>query len=186
MAHFFFIARRPDGSIQRGSLDAATAEAARERLRKQGLEIEELQERKPAPQMLIEPPPRFAPAAPVAPQAPAAAMPAATPAAAVMEDDDEGGYVPLGETLRLFAGWLLAWYAVVYLFGSYQRQDKLPFELPFIDGMFTSPLILRFAFGTFMFLFFSSLHRWLGGGIFKGLLLILLWVIAFAFFHVNV
>lgn len=183
MAHFFFIARRSDGSVQRGSLDAATVEAARERLRKQGLEVEEIQERKPAPQMLIETPVRPAPA-PI--QAPAAAAVAASPAAAVATDDEDAGYVPLGETLRLFAGWLLAWYGVVYLFGSYQHQDKLPFRLPFIDGMFLSPLILRFAFGTFTFLFFSTLHRWLGGGIFKGFLLVVLWVIAFAFFHVNV
>lgn len=202
MAHFSFIARRPDGSVQRGSVDAPTAEAAREKLRKQGLIVEEMQERPPSPprQQSPSPVPIAAAAAPrPAPPPPRPAPPPVAPPTAVAapvadfvplvkpkDNGEESGYVPLGDTLRLFAGWLLAWYGVVYLVGDYQRSGKLPFELPFVESMFTSPLILRFAFGTFLFLFFSTLHRWMGGGILKGCTLFLLWVITVAFFHVNV
>jgi hypothetical protein len=132
--------------------------------------------------------PKTAPVAPpTAIRAPVADfIPVPQPSVAAAVPEPEGGYVPIGDTLRLFAGWLIAWYAVVYLLGSYQAQNKLPFDVPFVDSMFTSPLILRFAFGTYLFLFFGTLHRWLAGGIFKGLLLCVLWVITFAFFHVNV
>jgi hypothetical protein len=95
-------------------------------------------------------------------------------------------YVPLSDTFRLYAGWLLAWYGLVYLLGSYQFTKHLPFEIPFLSGLFLSPLVLTFAFGTFFFLFLSSIHRLLGRGLWKGIFLTVIWVGVMAVFWVNV
>ena len=61
-------------------------------------------------------------------------------------------YFPMIDTLRLFAGWLLAWYGVVYVLGSLHWAGTLPEGIPFIQALFESSLILRFACGTFLFL----------------------------------
>lgn len=98
---------------------------------------------------------------------------------------DETPYIPLSETLRLFAGWLLSWYALIYLLGYYQRSSRLPWEIPFIEGLFVSSLVLRFAFGTFLFLLLGSLHRWMNGGIVKGVLLVIVWIAGMLLFHWN-
>lgn len=87
-------------------------------------------------------------------------------------------YVPLLDTLHLYAGWLLAWYILVIALGAYQETKNLPFTIPFVEGLWQSVLILRAAFGIFLFLMFTSLYRffgnrgWLGGilGVFGALL----------------
>lgn len=86
----------------------------------------------------------------------------------------DNAYLPLTDTLRLYAGWLLAWYGVVYLIGFYRITDRLEWEIPFIDELFQSTLVLRFAFGTFLFLLLTTLHRALRGGVFLGFLLALI------------
>ncbi len=89
---------------------------------------------------------------------------------------EEPLYAPLSDTLRLYAGWLLAWYALVYALGSYIMLKHLPFNVPFLDGLFLSPLVLDFAFGTFCFLTLSSVHRLLGRGTGIGIVLALVWL----------
>lgn len=111
--------------------------------------------------------------------------PAVTDTQSVEEPSIERAYAPLIDTFRLYAGWLLAWYAIVYLLGAYQFEQKLPFAIPFIEGLFLSPLVLKFAFGTFLFLLLSSLHRALGRGIWKGILLTIVWLLGVAWFVVN-
>ena len=44
-------------------------------------------------------------------------------------------------TLRLYAGWLLACLAVVYMLGTYQQLRILPYEVPMLDEWMDSPLI---------------------------------------------
>ncbi len=83
--------------------------------------------------------------------------------------DDE--YLPLNETLRLYAGWLLAWYGLVYLIGAFQDEKLLPFTIDFIDNLYRSPLTLQFAFGTYLYLLLGTMHRAWGRGILKGLFL---------------
>ena len=175
MLAFSYIARTTEGTLERGTIDASSAEEAREQLRKKHLFVEELQTNSGKPAM------EFA----------GSAMPWVTteddpPSAPVITSDSEEIYVPLTDTLRLFAGWLLAWYAVVYLLGSYQRNGKLPLEIPFLEGLFISPLVLRFSLGTFLFLLLTTIHRWLKGGIISGILLTLLGVALFVLFHLNV
>ena len=71
-------------------------------------------------------------------------------------------YYPLSDTIRLYAGWLLAWYFLIYTFGSYQFTRSLPWKLSLIDDLFFSPLILHFASAAFMYLLLTSVHRILG------------------------
>ena len=68
-------------------------------------------------------------------------------------------YFPLLETLRLYAGWLLAWYCLVYAVGSYQYTRPLPLRIPYAESLFLSPLVLSFTFGAFLFLFLSGIYK---------------------------
>ena len=194
MPHFTYIARTVDGRIERGSINAASLDDARERLRKQALLVEELHASAgmlSAKPETVQPKPVWTVTEPVVPAKAAVAAPAqpavaTIQATAMAQHGEDIHYAPLSDTLRLFAGWLMAWYGIVYLFGSYQAQGKLPVSWTFLENMFTSPLILRFAFATYVFLLCGSLHRWLGGGIGKGILVTLLGLIMFAFFHTGV
>jgi hypothetical protein len=171
MPHFTYSARALDGRQERGVISAATLDEARERLRKRALTIEEIKQteattplsahhKQGAPSWVVTDTSAVSP----------------TPSLTAPEDAHVAEYAPLTDTFRLFAGWLLAWYAIVYLLGSYQRQYVLPYELSFIDNMFASTLVLRFAFGTFLFLFLNSIHRTIRGGFFLGFLLLLVWI----------
>lgn len=98
----------------------------------------------------------------------------------------EQRYVPLIGTLRLYAGWLMAWYSIVYLFGAYQVTGKSPFVLPIIEGLFYSKVVLTFTFATFLFLLLSTLHRSLHGEKRMGWGFFFLWIGFVVFFGVSV
>ncbi len=102
------------------------------------------------------------------------------------EERGARNYLPLHETLRLYAGWLLAWYAVVYALGSYQHMRPLPFRFPLAEALFLSPLVLSFTLAAFLYLLLGSVHRAIGGGKVKGLFLLLLGVGVFAWYRMNV
>lgn len=160
MPTFTYIGTTMDGKPERGTIETATAEEARETLRKRGVLVENVMR-----------------SAILTPQ-PVVAAPVAVPA-------EVPGYAPLSDTFRLYAGWLLAWYVIVYLLGSYQYTKRLPFEVPFVESLFMSPLVLNFAFGTFLFLMLSSVHCALGRGLWKGLLLAVVWAGLVTLFVVN-
>lgn len=82
-------------------------------------------------------------------------------------------FLPVSGTLRLYAGWLLAWYACVYLLGSLRQAGLAPWVPAFVENLFQSPLTLHFTFATFLFLLGGTVHRRLGGGALKGLVLLL-------------
>ncbi len=168
---FFFIARTIAGQEQRGTLEAPSLEHAREELRKKNLLVDTVRlhhsmvEKKSGPLWTDTEPVKKQEATTLS---------------------HAHSYVPLTETLRLFAGWLLAWYGLVYLLGALKLENRLPFEVPFVEGLFLSPLILRLAFGMYLFLLLTTIHKALGRGTGKGIALTLAGVLAFAFFHVNV
>lgn len=87
-------------------------------------------------------------------------------------------YVSLLETARLYAGWLLAWYAAIFLLAGQHALGRLSLQWEWIDALARSPLVLRFAFATFAFLLLSSLHRTLHGNTILGLLLSVAWLLA--------
>jgi hypothetical protein len=177
MMSFSYIARTADGTLERGNIDAPTMEKARETLRKKHLDVEEMR-----------------------------AADAATPSISFTQsmpwtvtDEPDGskktpkkavkaapvGYIPLVDTLRLFAGWLLAWYGVIYVLGSLQLSGKISTEWPFVQGLFESALVLRFTFATFMFLMLSTIHRAIKGAVGSGIALSVVGVVLVMLFHLN-
>lgn len=210
MPTFSYIAKRPDGAETRGTINAASLDAAREELRKQGLMIEDIrQQQNPPQQKPQQPKPQQQPRTQQQQKAPLAHPQSTKPAqqpkpqqqvarpspiAAVTPQQkkpdplpwsganngsapklpDTPTYAPLHETLRIFAGWLLAWYGLIYALGFLESTGRLP-QLPFIHELFLSPLVLQFTFGTFLLLALSNLHRWIGRGIVTGFLLVLVY-----------
>jgi len=131
-------------------------------------------------------------------QAPMNSMPVPTPS----ETNDEGppkeelhaefsvqsetAYFPLLETLRLYAGWLLAWYAAVYAIGSYQFMKDLPFHVPYAESLFLSPLVLSFTFAAYLFLLTTSLYKRAEKKKIAGVGLLVLSVAVFVLYRMNV
>ncbi len=161
MPTFSYIAKNPGGAETRGIIDAVSLDAAREELRKRGVFTEDVRE---IPQADVVQKPK-----------PTEKKPAPLPWSGAINGSapkmpDAPAYAPMHETLRVFAGWLLAWYGVIYALGFLEQSGKLP-ELPFVRELFESRLVLQFTFGTFLVLAMSNVHRWLGGGTLKGFVL---------------
>ena len=106
------------------------------------------------------------------PNAQTTSAPQTPPAApAVPKPEEDVAYLPLGSTLRLYAGWLLAWYAAVYVLGSLQQSGVAPWAPEFIANLYVSPLTLLFTCATFLFLLLGTVQKVLGGGMLKGVAL---------------
>jgi hypothetical protein len=88
-------------------------------------------------------------------------------------------YYPLVSTLRLYAGWLLAWYGLFVALGFYTHVRTLPWYIPFVEGFYLSPLIFSFVVAIFLFLLLTSVHRALRGGLFFGVILIMIGIAGF-------
>lgn len=99
--------------------------------------------------------------------------------------DAEKDYYPLADTLRLYAGWLTAILFVVYALGSYQQMRNLPFGIALLDNWIESPMLLRVTFVCFLYLALGSLHRAMGRGIWKGIMLTIVGFIVLAGFMAN-
>lgn len=80
-------------------------------------------------------------------------------------------YYPLVETLRLYCGWLCALLFVLYAVGA-------PYVLHWNTSLYlvrdwvTAPLFRDVSLAAFLFLFATSLHRRVHGGMLTGLLLL--------------
>lgn len=101
---------------------------------------------------------------------------------------NESTYYPFIDTLRLYAGWLLAWYCLVYLLGGYQyTREAVPYRIPFVEALLPpfSPAVLVFTLVAFLFLFLTSLQRILGGGIRRSFGLTILGVAIFGLYTMN-
>lgn len=169
MALYTYIAEDEAGQKQRGTVDADSYDQARESLRRKNLSILSLAEftLSEADPLPVESMPWGAKAKP-------------------MQEAEAVSYVPLVETLRLFAGWLLAWYGLVYLLGGLQMKRSISQDIPFISALFSSGLVLRFSFATFVFLLLTSVHAWTGKGIAKGIALTLVGIALVIAFHLTV
>ena len=102
-----------------------------------------------------------------------------TPSTSLPKLEEEANYLPLGSTLRLYAGWLLAWYAAVYVLGSLQQSGVAPWAPEFIANLYVSPLTLLFTCVTFLYLMLGTAHRAIGGGALKGIALFVTGVLLF-------
>lgn len=97
----------------------------------------------------------------------------------------EKDYHPLTETLRLYAGWLVACLFAVYAAGSYQQIRRLPFRISTLDEWISSPVILQAALTAFLFLMLESIHRAAGSGFWKGMGLAAIGFALLVFFRMN-
>ena len=184
MSLFTFSGVRADGSQQRGTLDAPDRMTAERQLRDQGLVItalSEASEQDRAEVLFTNDQQRKATSVlrgwEVTPTSP--------PPVPTIAADASPAYQPLLETVRLYAGWLLAWYGLVFALGAYQATKGLPFEMPLVYGLAQSPLVLSFAFATFLFLLLSTIAKALRAGVGLGIALALVWAIGVYAFRVN-
>ncbi len=173
MPSFPYVARTIEGTLEQGSVEASSVENARAELHKRGLTIEELDGDDTA--SFNEEPLWTSPDT-----MPVRAAKVATPAIG------DVSYIPLTQTLRLFAGWLMAWYGIIYLAGRYRADGRLPWDIPAIQGLSESTLVLRFAFAVFLFLLFSDIQKWTGKGALKAVMLGVVGAFLFVVFHLNV
>jgi hypothetical protein len=177
MPDFSYTARNSEGTLVHGTLDAETPQAAHAALRGMEMSVEDLT------QLPLSPAPQWNAIEEDLPPAPAA------PVAAVVEPAAPAGrdpnYYPLVDTLRLYAGWLLAWYFAIFAVGFYQETNRLPFKISLIEQLFFSSTVLSFACASFLFLLFSNLHRTFGRGWIRGILLTLAGFAVFVLFRAN-
>ncbi len=82
-----------------------------------------------------------------------------------------GGYHPLLATLRLYAGWLLAWYGLFIAVGYYSVFRVLPWDIPFVQAFALSPLIFSFIVAIFIFMMLSAIHKIMKCGLLTGIAL---------------
>ena len=177
MPHFSYKAKTLQGELQEGIVEAAHADAARDALRQLNLEPEQV--------MLSLDPQGL----------PNDEMHQNWKNADVESDEVVGFggfdhnttkpeettvYFPILDTLRLYAGWVLAWYVLVYGLGTYQTMRDLPFRIPFVEGLVLSPLVLSFTVASFLFLLLTDVYDRTGRGLLKGALLTFLGVVVFS------
>lgn len=112
---------------------------------------------KPRPTVSFTPPPAAVPKRPE--------QPVKSP---VPNAERPSGYHAITTTLRLYAGWLLAWYGLFVAVGYYATVRKLPWDIPFVQAFFVSPLIFSFTVAIFLFLMLSEIHRILKGRLILG------------------
>ncbi len=211
MPQFTYTAIQPDGKRISGTIESFSLQAANDALKQMHLIPEEIHESltseqpltpEQAEKLLSFTPPAFAHEAPE--ETPASSNPATanrevpSPKPPPVRPDGRAGevripksesppsYFPLLDTLRLYAGWLLAWYCLVYALGHYQHTRPLPFRMPFVEGLFLSPLVLSFTWGAYLFLLLSGIWKASGRGIFKGLFATIIGIAGFVLYRMNV
>lgn len=161
---FAFEATDSSGTLRRGTLQSQSKRGAFDRLKSQGLTVSVLSplgvaSQSPDPDLASWQ--QNAPTLPVAPKAAPAPVvvlkaPPSAPAAAATESKH---YLPILATLRLYAAWLLAWYALFLGFGYYVHVRELPWDIPFVEGFLLSETVYSIMRGIFLFLVLSALHR---------------------------
>ncbi len=68
-------------------------------------------------------------------------------------------YHPLLDTLTLYSGWLLSWYALFIALGYYAHERQLPFSLPFVEGFYLSSMTWNTMLALLFFIGTSALWR---------------------------
>ncbi|MDD5056166.1 MAG: hypothetical protein PHZ00_07945, partial [Candidatus Peribacteraceae bacterium] len=107
----------------------------------------------------------------------------ATPAHPVTSDRT---YFPVLSTLRLYAGWLLAWYGFFVALGYYSTVRALPFEIPLVMSFYASPLIYSVTLAVFLFLMCSAIHKAISGRTASGMMLTIGGIAAFVALKISV
>ncbi|PIR48862.1 hypothetical protein COU80_04215 [Candidatus Peregrinibacteria bacterium CG10_big_fil_rev_8_21_14_0_10_55_24] len=201
MVLFSYSAQSRDGQLVQGTLDAVNRSTARVILEDMQLRVTTLQE---IPQENVgvsssgeQPPPTTESLEPAPwttvddPSQPAVTPPPPPPPTQDAEPNHPQNqptptaYFPLVDTLRLYAGWLLAGYFVAYALGSYQLTKPLPFQIPYVLAFVYSPLIRSFSLAAFLFLFATSIRRLLPKGTLLSLLTSIVTIALFLLYLAN-
>jgi hypothetical protein len=178
MPSFPYVARTPNGTLERGVVDASSLEAAKAQIHAKGWTIEE---------MTGDSVVGFSEAIPAWTTTDTAPAKAAGLRARGKKDVETPiAYIPMTQTLRLFAGWLMAWYGIIYLAGTYRADGRLPYDIPLIQSLASSELVLRFSFAVFLFLLLTDIHKWTGKNATIGVLLGIIGIGLMWVFHINV
>ena len=98
---------------------------------------------------------------------------------------EETDYYPLIDTIRLYAGWLLAWFGAVFALGFYQSTRPLSFRIPYVENLSQSPVLFQAALGLFLLLLFSGFYKATGRNIVAGLMLLCIGLAGFAYVLLN-
>ena len=167
MPTFSYKAHTPDGNAVAGRFTAQSKEEATSALEMQNMTIASIEEIHSLPTKEAQTPTTEQPE--TSNKQPSTAQ--------------DSSYHSINDTLRLYAGWLLAWYALIYGLGYYQHTRELSFRIPYVEGLLLSPLVFSFALGSFLYLLWSSLHKLSGGGSVKGLLLGICGVASFSVYR---
>lgn len=172
MPSFPYVARTPNGTLERGVVDVASIEEATAHIHAKGWTIEEIGSDS---QTSFQQTPTWTTTEQHS---------TVTSSSPVIEL--ETVYIPLLQTIRLFAGWLMAWYGIIYLAGTYRGDGRLPYDIPFIQSLASSSVVLRFSFAVFLFLLLSDIYGWIGKKPALGVLITLIGLATMWMFHVNV
>lgn len=191
-ASFAFEGKDESGAVHRGTIQAQSKQAAFQRLRdEQGLFVSMLSPVGVMPQFRdtdlekwqANAKPKEEPVvASVKPVKLAFTTPPVSPPAPQAETKIETAaktYAPIASTLRLYAGWLLAWYGFFVAFGYYATVRALPWDIPFVRAFYVSPLIFSFTVAIFLFLLLSKIHRATHGRLISGIFLSVVGVVVF-------
>ena len=156
MAIFSYRARQPDGTPKEGTIDAVDLDAANAALYQLGLTVDELHAATQSEQQAFTP----APPEPPSTVSPEWSIDSTPPPPNITNPTNNTSnthsYHPLTDTLRLYVGWMLAWYALIYGLGAYQYTRDLSFQIPFVSGLFLSPLVLSFTTACYLFLLLTQ------------------------------
>lgn len=173
MPSFPYVARTPNGTLERGVVDVDTIDEVKTYIHAKGWTVEEIAGDTQV--SFIETPTWTTTEN---------KHTSTTIEAPVIEL--ETVYIPLLQTIRLFAGWLMAWYGIIYLAGTYRGDGRLPYDIPLIQSLASSDLVLRFSFAVFLFLLLSDVYAWTGKKAVFGVLITIVGIAMMWMFHVNV
>lgn len=182
MTLFSYTARDENGNMVDGTMDAVSTQAVRDSLGDMQLIVEEVHEATQSDQNTMQ----SWDTAPSVPFQNISPLEEKKPPITVKEKTAKQAYFPIVDTLRLYGGWLLAWYCLVYAFGFYQSSKDLPFRIPYVESLFLSPLVLSFTLVAFLFLLLSELHKKRGGGRKLGWIFVIIGIAVFWIYRVNV
>ena len=191
MPQFSYTAQDSDGKMKEGTVTAESLENARDALKELSLTVQEIHETTMAENAIpwevtgeqLTPEKAEKLFSAVAEPSDSSVENSSSPASAEIGSST---YFPLIDTLRLYAGWLLAWYFLVYAIGSYTSFRLLPFDIPFLEGLFLSPLVLSFTFAAWLFLLLSGMWKKIEGSWKSGLLFTLIGIGVFVVYRMNV
>ncbi len=170
MPSFSYTAKDSNGQETRGKIDALNLQAAGDALKDMNLIPEEIHETTVNEKVEDWKAPSFG---------------NLEEAKDIQVEEQAKPYFHLADTLRLYAGWLLAGYLAVYFLGFYKLTKPISIDIPYVLAFLYSPLILSFTLACFLFLILTSVNKIIKGRALSGVILTVVGVGVFVFYRAN-